>query len=138
MVFVIAGYSVEGWTSISVSPTSPDFTIVKGIRGKNTRVANMDKSSTLKVTVPLTNELNFVFNKIVAFDISTGNGRMNVLLKDNINGEVFESSDAFLTGESERGYMSEVSDRVWTIQCMNSRWSHNSPNWGIKAWFDSL
>lgn len=98
----------------------------------------MDKSSTLKVTVPLTNELNLVFNKIVAFDISTGNGRMNVLLKDNINGEVFESSDAFLTGESERGYTGEVSDRVWTIQCMNSKWSHNGPNWGLKAWFDSL
>lgn len=135
---VIGGYTISGWSSVTITPGSPKFTIVKGIRGKNTRLFNPDQSAEVSISVPLTNDLNMAFNMISKFDIANKNGRLNILIKDHINGEVFQSNDAFLTGESSRNYSESVSDRVWSIQCMTAIWDHNGANWGISSWFNSL
>lgn len=130
---VISGYVVEGWTSITLEKKAPTFKQIEGIRGKNTRVKVGDNSSILQITVPITSDLNTILSKILLFDMETGNGRINILVRDYLNGEVFESSDAYISGDADRSYTGDIPDRSWEIICMNSRWSHSSSNWSLDA-----
>ena len=49
VILTISGYQITGFDKISVSRNSPAFSMVKGIRGQNTRVRNRDSSCTITV-----------------------------------------------------------------------------------------
>ena len=116
------GAVVEGWNSMTVTRQVPVFRSVKGIRGKNTRVRDTNSASTIEIICDATSMTNQIFQMIVEADTVSGAGRIELTLTDNSGFEVFYSGEAFITGPAERGYGSEVGDRKWTIECLNSRW----------------
>lgn len=122
VMLIFGGYMIEGWDSITVERVSQEFKTVRGIKGSNTRVRNKNSHSTIKISCPQTSPLNEVFSSIVALDEQTGNGRLEVSLINGTGWESFSSIDAYIVGESSRGYTKDLSAREWTIECLSSKW----------------
>lgn len=122
VILTFGGYSVSGWDSISVTKPTKEFTVVKGIRGKNTRIRNRDSHATITLQCPQTSQVNQILTSVLFADEVTGNGRLEISLIDGSGNEVFTSSEAFVSGNADRSYSNSESDRVWTIECLVSRW----------------
>ncbi len=117
------GYTVEGWNSISLKRRIPRFKIIQGIRGKNTRVRNENNHTSIEMNVDLTSSVNKILSAIVSKDIETGGAVLHLSLIDKSGSEVFSSNEAFVVDEADRMYDSTMSARVWTIECLDSRYS---------------
>lgn len=117
------GYIVEGWNSITLSKQVPTFTTIQGVRGKNTRVRNKNSHSNITVSCDMTSEVNAILSSIVSIDRSTGGACLNLSLIDGSGQEVFSSNEAYVQDDADRTYDNTISERVWTIECLTSRWS---------------
>jgi len=69
----IGGYIITGWDNLSINRRVKAFTPVYGIRGKNTRVKNVDSSATITVTLIQTAQSNDVLSAIltISFNIDS-------------------------------------------------------------------
>lgn len=114
----VAGYQLAGFTKVSISKTSDSFTIIKGIRGKNTRVANSDSSCTISISVLQTSFVNDVFSEIVRLDKKYGTGRLELYLRDNEGSTLIQSDLAYINDYPKADLTEELSERVWTITCL--------------------
>ena len=119
----VGGYNVEGWNKISVRKVVPEFTTIRGIRGKHTRVRSKDGYATISVDVDMTSKANVVFKAILAKDIELGGARIEIQLADKSGTELFSTTEAFIQGSPERSYEKDITSRVWVIECLNSRWT---------------
>lgn len=117
------GAIVEGWETISVSRTSPEFKTVKGIRGKNTRVSDPNTHSVIQVVCNQTSITNEIFSSIVALDASSEGVRLEVMLIDSSGWEVFSSEEAYIAKTSDRQYAVTMGTRTWEIECLTARWN---------------
>lgn len=122
VILTFGGYIVEGWNSISIKKRVPQFTVIQGIRGKNTRVRNVNKHSTIELNVDMTSELNEIFSKIVSMDSRTGSAVLHLSLMDKSGNEVLTSNEAFVSDDADRSYDNTLTARVWSIECLNSTW----------------
>lgn len=121
---IIAGYRVTGWNSIAVSRTSKAFTMVRGIRGKNTRVRHKDSSAVIFIDVVRTSPVNTVFSAVVRDDLIYGTGRLDILLKDKNGQSLFMSNEAYIDGYPDDAFTTELNNRRWTITCQTtSEWN---------------
>jgi len=121
---IIAGYRVTGWNSIAVSRTSKAFTMVRGIRGKNTRVRHKDSSAVIFIDVIRTSPVNTVFSAVVRDDLIYGTGRLDILLKDKNGQSLFMSNEAYIDGYPDDAFTAELNNRRWTITCQTtSEWN---------------
>ena len=114
------GYRVEGWNKIVVRQQHPTFSVVHGIRGKNTRKRINNTSAEIEISLDQTSPTNTIFSEIVKLDAQYGTGRIELTLKDTLTGESFASTDAFIEGYADKEFDSDLSDRVWRIQCLTS------------------
>lgn len=120
---VIAGYRITGWNSIAVSRSAKAFTMVRGIRGKNTRTRNKDTSAVIFIDVSRTSPVNTVFSEVVKQDLIHGTGRLELILKDKNGQSLFSSIEAFIDGYPDDAYTTELNNRRWTITCQTtSEW----------------
>lgn len=117
------GYTVEGWNSITLKKRISEFRLIQGIRGKNTRVRNINTHATIEINVDMTSDLNQILSSIVSKDIATGGAVLYLSLIDKSGTEQFSSNEAYVSGEADRTYDSTLSARVWTIECLNSRFN---------------
>jgi hypothetical protein len=117
VVLTICGYVVEGWTNIAVTRNTPAFKMVRGIRGKNTRVGTFDSSATIKLTLTQTSITNDVLSRIAALDNVNGGGRLDVTLKDTAGGSLLVSPYTYLEGQADMTFSASQTERVWTILC---------------------
>lgn len=120
---IVAGYKITGWNSIAVSRSAKAFTLVRGIRGKNTRIRNKDSSAVIFIDVARTSPVNTAFSQVVQQDLIHGTGRLEVLLKDKNGQSLFSSNEAFIDGYPDDAYTTELNNRRWTITCQTtSEW----------------
>lgn len=120
VILLVSGYQISGWNSIEISRNAPSFKQIRGIRGKNTRTRNKDSSCTLKITVLQTELVNEVLSKCLEADISTGNVRLEMTLKDLGGTSFFTSTTAYITGYPMINYSKEVAEVTWELSCEDS------------------
>lgn len=117
---VISGYSIIGWNSISITRTTPEYKMIRGIRGKHTRARSQDTSCSLSISLSQASSTNDVFSQILEKDRETGNGRLTIILKDNSGSSKFESNEAYIIGYPTSSYTDGFESREWTIFCQTT------------------
>lgn len=115
----LCGYAIGGVVSISVRWNDPAFKIVRGIRGKNTRVYNHNKSCTISVELLQTSVSNFIFSDLVTNDVLQSNVRLDVSLRDLSGKTKLMSNKAFIAGYPDFTFSDGLENRTWTIECMD-------------------
>lgn len=120
VILTIGGAYLVGWNSIAISRDSGQFNVIKGIRGKHTRVRSYDTAASIVIELPFSSEWNDIFSEIVTQDLQSATGRIEILLKDNSGRSLFKSSQAFVTRYADVTFDSTISSRVWNIQCLST------------------
>lgn len=120
VILTLGGASLTGWNSISISRDSAQFNVIKGIRGKHTRVRSYDNSATIVIDLPMSSEWNYIFSQIVTQDVNSTTGRCEILLKDTSGNSIFKTSEAYVTRYADVTFDVSISSRVWTIQCLTT------------------
>lgn len=116
----ISGYQITGFDSISVSRNSPAFQIVKGIRGKNSRVRNRDTSCTVTVDLIQTSLANDVLSQIVTEDLRTNSARLTLDLTDGLGSSKIISKECFIESFADVQYSGDIQYRRWTFICLST------------------
>lgn len=114
----ISGYNVEGHVAVSFKLDNPQFTTIKGIRGRNTRVRSKNTSGVLTIEVLQTSPTNDLFSDILHKDLLFGTGRLVVKVKDKSGSSLFFSDEAYIEGFPELGFTDKAATRTWTINCL--------------------
>lgn len=116
----ISGFQITGFESISVKKNSPAFSIVKGIRGKNSRVRNRDTSCTVTVTVIQTSLVNDVLNQILEEDLRTNSARLTLDLTDGLGSSKIVSNECFIESHADLVYSGDIEYRRWSLICLST------------------
>lgn len=116
----IGGYQVVGWQNITISRTVKGFGVVRGIRGKNTRVLNRDTSATIQISLAQFSPSNDVLSYIHELDLDEGTARIALTLKDGSGGSIFSSNEAYITGYPTTVYSGGFEYRGWEIFCQST------------------
>lgn len=111
----IGGYPVAGWQSITIARSVKGWTVVRGIRGKNTRVRNNDTSATLVITLMGSSPTNDVFSQIHELDLEFGTARIALTLKDASGTSVFSTNEAYITSYPSAAFTGRIEDRTWEL-----------------------
>lgn len=115
VILTISGYQLTGWQSITINRTVKGFTVVRGIRGKNTRVKNVDTSATINISLLQTSQGNDVLSYIHDLDLDEGTARIVLTLKDKSGRSVFSSNEAYITGYPTATFSGQFEYRNWEI-----------------------
>jgi hypothetical protein len=94
--------------------------MVKGIRGRNTRVQNLDTSAVITLELLQTSTSNDVFSQLLVADQSTQSSRLQISLKDNSGRTEISSSEAYVSSLPQLTFTNDFSNRVWTIQMLET------------------
>lgn len=116
----ISGYQITGFESITVTKNSPVFSIVKGIRGKNSRIRNRDTSCTVTVDIIQTSIVNDVMNQILEQDIRTNSARLTLNLTDGLGSSKIESNECFIESYPDLVYADDIEYRRWSLICLST------------------
>lgn len=119
---VIAGYSIAGWDSISISRRVDSFKPIFGIRNKHTRVRSgsaTTRDTSAMITFSLSQESmsNEVLSTIHERDIEEGTARLEITLKDKSGKSVFSSIEAYILAYPTSAFTNDFSNRDWRIFC---------------------
>ena len=120
VILTVGGYQLTGWQSINVSRSVKGFTVVRGIRGKNTRVKNVDTSATITLSLIQSAQGNDVLSYIHELDLDEGTARIALLLKDRSGRSVFSSNEAFITGYPTATFSGQFEYRNWELFCQST------------------
>ena len=101
--------------------------MIKGIRGKNTRVRNIDSSAIVSLEIDQNSISNSVLNQVVSKDRELGTGRLSISITDPYGAEKFYSDSAFLEGLPSYSLEAESGDRQWNVHC-----SETSGRWKLR------
>ena len=117
VILSIGGYQLTGWQSINITRSAKSFQVIRGIRGKNTRVSNKDTSATITISLLQTSQSNDVLSTILIADEENSTARIALTLKDKSGSSVFSSNDAFITGFPVTPFSGQFEYRNWEIFC---------------------
>ena len=120
VILTIGGYQITGWQTITISRSVKGFTVIRGIRGKNTRVPNRDTSATISMSILQTSQANDVLSYIHELDLEEGTARIALMLKDRSGRSVFSSNEAFITGYPVTTFSGQFEYRSWEIFCQST------------------
>lgn len=115
VILTVGGYQLTGWQNITISRAVKGFTVIRGIRGKNTRVPNVDTSATITISLLQTSQGNDVLSYIHELDLSEGTARIALMLKDNSGRSVFSSNEAYITGFPVAAFSGQFEYRNWEL-----------------------
>lgn len=115
VILTLGGYQITGWQNVTVSRTVKGFTVIRGIRGKNTRVPNKDTSATITMTLLQTSQANDVLSYIHELDLDEGTARIELTLKDRSGRSVFSSNEGFIVGYPVSTFSGQFEYRSWEI-----------------------
>lgn len=121
VILTIGGYQLVGWQSINISRSVKGFSVIRGIRGKNTRVPNVDTSATINISLLQTAQGNDVLSRIHELDLEQGTARIALLLKDRSGRSVLSSDEAFITGYPNAAFSGQFEYRNWEIFCQTTK-----------------
>ena len=120
VVLLIAGFQVIDLVSVKLNWNTERFSVVKGIRGKNTRVRNKDTGAVIEIDVLQTSITNDVFSQIVTLDEKSQVGNLSVSLKDNSGSTVVVSSNAFLASYPNFELKDVLQPRTWKLVLLST------------------
>lgn len=118
----IDGYTVSAWETIELKKDTESYNFIKGIRGKNSRVRNYNKSALLTISVLQTSETHDILSEIHSLDIAHGEStadcaRLSITLKDRSGTTAFQSDDAYIVSYPSVKFSQDFELREWRIQC---------------------
>ena len=117
--FILGGYEVGGFESITATIVPEKFKIIKGIRGQHTRVKTFDQSGEIQIRLLQTSPMNDLLSDILNADIAQQAGRLAIQLKDRSGDSLIISDSAFIMGlPSDITYSDGLNSRVWTIRML--------------------
>lgn len=116
----IGGYNCAGWDEISIERATPAYKLIKGIRGKHTRIKDEDTSALVTISLMQVSPTNDVLSELHTQDIIETTGRLDLLLIDKSGNSKFGSSEAYITGYPKRTFKDSIEYVVWTIQCQTT------------------
>lgn len=137
VVLTFGGYVASGWDTISIKRESPSFKVVRGIRGKNSRVRTNNTAASVTISVPQTSMLNAVLHQVVKKDEEFGTGKLEIMIKDTMGTEIFRSGEGFVEAPADTTYDTEITNREWTIHCLSSNYD-NGEGWGVMSLINSI
>ena len=114
----ISGYKVQGHTEVSFQLDNPQFTTVRGIRGKNTRVRSKNSSGVLTISLLQTSPTNDFLTDVLSKDLQLGTGRLVIKIKDNSGSSLFFTDEAYIAGFPALSFSDVAGIRTWTINCL--------------------
>lgn len=120
VILSVGGYQIVGWQSISISRSVEGIQVIKGIRGKNTRVPNEDTSATIMISLLQTVQGNDVLSAIHEADLVTGTARLALTLRDKSGRSVFSTDEGFITGYPTATFDAGFQYRQWKIFCQTT------------------
>lgn len=120
IILDISGYRLTGFDNITVRRNSPAFQIVRGIRGKNSRVRNRDTSCTITIDLIQTSLANDVLSYIVSEDLRTNSARLTLDLTDTLGSSKIDSKECFIEGYADLQYSGNIQYRRWTLICLST------------------
>lgn len=120
IMMYVSGYQITGFERISVTKNSPSFSIVKGIRGKNSRIRNRDTSCTVIVDVIQTSLVNDVLNQILEQDLRTNSARLTLDLTDGLGSSKIVSKECFIESYPDLVYADDIGYRRWSFICLST------------------
>jgi hypothetical protein len=115
LVIEVAGYQVTGWVSVNISKQTASFQLVKGIRGKNTRIRNRDDSLTIQIAVQQTSLANDVFSEIVRQDRLYSTGKLTLRVSDPSGKYTAQSDSFFIEDYPTVSFTDNIETRTWTF-----------------------
>jgi hypothetical protein len=116
----ISTFLITGFDKISVSRNSPAFTLVKGIRGKNSRRRNRDTSCTVTIDIIQTALVNDVLTEILEQDLRTNSARLTLNLTDGLGSSKIVSGECFIEGYPDLAYGDNILMRRWNLICLST------------------
>lgn len=116
----VSEYKITGFDRITVTRNSPEYIVVKGIRGVNTRCRNRDTSCTITVDLIQTSLGNDVLSEILARDLQTNSARLTLNLTDGLGSSKIVSTNCFIEGYPEIQYGVDVGFRRWKFICLST------------------
>lgn len=120
VILSISGYQITGFDRISVTKNSPAFSMIKGIRGQNSRYRNRDSSCTISVDIIQTSIVNDVLTQILEEDLRTNSARMNLDLTDGLGSSKIESRECFIEDYPELVFSGDIGYRRWKLICLST------------------
>lgn len=111
----ICGHRITGVLSVALEWSAPPFKLVRGIRGQNTRVKNLDTSAILYLELLQTSMSNEVLFEIIRQDKVYGTGRLLVALSDTGGNFQMQSEQAFVLQFPNYEFTDDFTPRVWEI-----------------------
>ncbi len=125
VVLSVCEYVLPGLTDISVDWSSEKFSVIKGIRGKHTRVKTLDTSCTITISVSQTSVTNDVLSSIVSKDGSVEGeeqalANLSIFLKDAEGKTSFASDECFISQFPSIYFNDSLQDRQWIIHCLST------------------
>lgn len=117
---IIAGHICTGWNEISIEKSTPNFKFVKGIRGKNTRVQDLDTSAIINITLLQTSQTNDLLSEIHRLDIEEGTGRIELSIVDKSGTTAINSIEAYIENYPPKSFKDEFEPVSWSIQCQST------------------
>lgn len=115
----VSGYTCPGIVSMALAWEVVPITMIRGIRGRNTRRYNPDLSAKLIVEVLQTSDTNDVFFQILRIDRRTGGARLDLTLSDNSGRSVLQSNEAYVAEYPDLEYSSSFNTRRWAFDILN-------------------
>lgn len=115
----ISGHIISGWNKCTIEYTEPSYRIIRGIRGRNTRVKNHDSSSIITLELEQTSLSNSVLEEIEIGDRMYGTGRLTISIIDSNGNVKFQSNTGFISRAAPVVFDADATDRVWEISTLD-------------------
>ena len=116
---ILCGYILTGVVSVSVAwKGAKPFTVIRGIRGKHTRVYNPDLYATVTVETLQTSITNDILTSIVTQDRKTGSARLEFSVVDTAGSTSFQSTQCFVSSFPDTTLTTDVGTYKWEFECL--------------------
>lgn len=132
---IISGHILTAWNKCVIEYTEPTSKMIRGIRGKNTRVRIGDTSTVFTIDLEQTSLSNAVLEEIEMKDRMYGTGRISVSIIDSLGNSRFQTTSGYISRQASLTYAADATDRQWVIESTDSNTSTNN---GISGLIGSL
>lgn len=117
---ILCGYVLTGILSVTLQwKGARPFRVVKGIRGKHTRVFNPDLYATVVVEVLQTSITNDIFTSILVQDRRNQSARLEFGVNDKSGTTFYQSTECFLGAYPDIGLSGDLQTYKWEIECLD-------------------
>lgn len=117
---ILCGYILTGISSVTLQwKGAKPFRVIRGIRGKHTRVASPDLYATVVVEVLQTSITNDIFTSILSQDRLNQSARLEFTVNDTSGTTSYQSTECFIGAYPDISLTGDLQTYKWEIECLN-------------------